>query len=62
MNMYWLRRRLRSEIAGLKCVLGNKKSKKIIKLTYVIYETVRVVYNPWYLASLANRHILKNLI
>ena len=62
MDMYWLRRRLRSEIAGLKCVIGNKKSKKIIKLSYVVYETARVWYNPLYLATLAHRHIFKNLI
>ena len=62
MNMFWIRRRLRSEIAGLKYVLGNEKSKKIIKLSYVAYQVSRVCYNPWYLASLANRHIIKNLI
>jgi len=62
MDMYWLRRRLRSEIQGLKCVIGNKKSKKIIKLSYVAYQVSRVIYNPYYLATLAHRHIFKNLI
>ena len=62
MNLFWLKRRLRSEVKGLKYVLGNEKSKKIIKLTYVAYEAARVCYNPWYLANLAHRHILKNLI
>ena len=62
MNMNWLRRRIRSEIQGLKYVLGNKKSKKIIKLSYVVYETVRVIYNPWYMLSLTNRHIIKKLL
>ena len=62
MNLFWLRRRIRQEVVGLKCVIGNEKSKKIIKLSYVAYQVSRVCYNPWYLASLAHNHILKNLI
>ena len=62
MNFYWLRRRLRQEVKGLKYVLGNEKSKEIIKLSYVAYQVSRVIYNPYYLATLAHRHILKNLI
>ena len=62
MNMYWLKRRIRSEIAGLKYVIGNKKSKKIIKLTYVVYQVSRVCYNPFYLIQISKGLILKNLI
>ena len=58
MNLYWLRRRLRSEVAGLKYVIGNEKSKEIIKLSYVVYETVRIIYNPWYMLSIAKRNII----
>ena len=56
--MYWLRRRLRSEIAGLKYVIGNDKSKKIIKLSYVAYQVSRVFYNPWYMFEIAKRNII----
>jgi len=62
MNLYWLKRRLRSEVAGLKYVIGNKKSKKIIKLAYVAYEIGRVCYNPFYLLELSKGYIVKNLI
>ena len=62
MNIYWLRRRLRSEIAGLKYVIGNDKSKKIIKLSYVAYQVSRVCYNPFYLLEISRGFILKNLI
>ena len=62
MNFYWLRRRLRQEVKGLKYVLGNEKSKEIIKLSYVAYQVSRVIYNPYYLATLAHNHIFKNLI
>ena len=62
MNLYWLKRRLRSEVAGLKYVIGNKKSKKIIRLTYIAYETARVIYNPFYLLELSKGYIVKNLI
>tara|TARA_R110000737_G_scaffold333351_2_gene350965 strand:+ start:462 stop:647 length:186 start_codon:yes stop_codon:yes gene_type:complete len=58
MNLFWLRRRLRSEIQGLKYVLGNEKSKEIIKLSYVVYETVRIIYNPWYMLNIAKRNII----
>ena len=58
MNMYWLRRRLRQEIQGLKYVIGNEKSKEIIKLSYVVYETVRIIYNPWYMLNIAKRNII----
>ena len=62
MNLYWLKRRLRSEVKGLKYIVGNKKSKKIIKLAYVAYEVGRVCYNPFYLLELSKGYILKNLI
>tara|TARA_R110000787_G_scaffold219055_1_gene327787 strand:- start:1367 stop:1555 length:189 start_codon:yes stop_codon:yes gene_type:complete len=62
MNLFWLRRRLRSEIQGLKYVLGNEKSKEIIKLSYVAYQVSRVIYNPYYLLDLSKGYIFKNLI
>ena len=62
MSLYWLKRRLRSEVKGLKYVIGNKKSKKIIKLAYVAYEVARVCYNPFYLLELSKGYIVKNLI
>ena len=62
MNFYWLRRRLRQEVKGLKYVLGNEKSKEIIKLSYVAYQVSRVIYNPYYLLDLSKGYIFKNLI
>ena len=62
MNFYWLRRRIRQEVVGLKCVIGNEKSKKIIKLSYVAYQVSRVIYNPYYLLDLSKGFIFKNLI
>ena len=49
MNMFWrAKRRLRQEIKGLKYVIGQAQSQRIIKL----------VYNPWYLLEIARRNIM----
>ena len=62
MNLYWWKRRIRQEVAGLKYVIGNEKSKKIIKLSFVAYQVSRVIYNPYYLLDLSKGYIFKNLI
>ena len=56
------RRRLRNEIKGLKYIIGYRRSRKIIKLSFVAYHVGKVFYNPWYLIDIAKKEILKNLI
>lgn len=59
MNMFWrAKRRLRQEVKGLKYVIGQAQSKRIIKLSYVTYEVSKIVYNPWYLLEIARRNIM----
>ena len=59
MNMFWrAKRRIRQEVKGLKYVIGQAQSQRIIKLSYVTYEVSKIVYNPWYLLEIARRNIM----
>jgi hypothetical protein len=48
-NYYRLKRRLKSEWSGFKCLMGKKTTKIAIKTLYIAYEITRICYNPWYM-------------
>tara|TARA_R110000782_G_C14524284_1_gene381483 strand:- start:216 stop:410 length:195 start_codon:yes stop_codon:yes gene_type:complete len=52
------KRRIKQEWKGLKYMFKSEEGKKIIKTTYYISQTVKVIYNPWYLLDIIFRHKL----
>tara|TARA_R110000824_G_scaffold128814_2_gene289916 strand:+ start:9951 stop:10145 length:195 start_codon:yes stop_codon:yes gene_type:complete len=56
------KRRLKQEWKGLKYIFSSDEGKKIIKTTYIMVESIKVIYNPWYLFDIIFRHkLIKNL-
>ena len=46
------KRRLKQEWKGLKYIFSSEEGKQVIKVSYVVYETTRVLYNPWRLIDI----------
>jgi len=60
-RFFRLKRRLKQEWRGLKYIFSSEEGKQVIKVSYVVYETTRVIYNPWRLIDiLFFRKLLKN--
>lgn len=58
------KRRLKSEWRGLKSLLRKKSTKRLLKVSYVLYEVSRVIYNPFRILDLIfinQNKLLKNL-
>ena len=56
------KKRLKQEWRGLKYMFRSEEGKKIIKTTYIITESIKVIYNPWYVLDLIFRHkLIKNM-
>jgi len=53
---YRLKRRLRNEWNGFKCIVGIKTTKVAIKSITVAYEITKIIYNPWYILE----YVFKN--
>ena len=63
MNMFFRsKRRLKQEIKGIKYLMSGKKTLKVIKTTYILYQVSKVCYNPFYLICIGTNLIKKNLI
>ena len=59
MNMFYrTKRRLRNEFKGLRYLMSGEKTQKAIKSASVVYEVVKVIYNPFYFLDLSRRLIL----
>ena len=59
MSIFWkAKRRLRNEFKGLKYLMSGKKTQQAIKSASVVYEVVKVMYNPFYFLDLSRRLIL----
>ena len=46
------KRRLKQEWKGLKYIFSSEEGKQVIRVSYILYETSRVIYNPWRLLDI----------
>ena len=59
MNMFYrAKRRLKQEFRGIKYLMSGEKTQKALKSASVVYEVVKVMYNPFYFLDLSRRLIL----
>ena len=59
MNMFWkAKRRLRNEFKGLKYLMSGEKTQTALKSASVVYEAIKIMYNPFYVLDLSRRLIL----
>ena len=57
--MFWkAKRRLRNEFKGLKYLMSGEKTQTALKSASVVYEAVKIMYNPFYVLDLSRRLIL----
>ena len=61
-KLHRAKNRLKQEWKCLKYMFKSEEGKKIIKTTYFISESIKVVYNPWYILDIIFRHkLIKNI-
>tara|TARA_B110000971_G_C19841687_1_gene422824 strand:+ start:291 stop:476 length:186 start_codon:yes stop_codon:yes gene_type:complete len=59
MNIFWkAKRRLRNEFKGLKYLMSGEKTQTALKSASVVYEAIKIMYNPFYVLDLSRRLIL----
>ena len=59
MNMFYrAKRRLKQEFKGIKYLASGDRTQSVLKSASVIYEVVKVIYNPFYFLDLSRRAIL----
>ena len=59
MQMFWkAKRRLRNEFKGLKYLMSGEKTQTALKSASVVYEAIKIMYNPFYVLDLSRRLIL----
>ena len=59
MNMFYrAKRRLKQEFRGLKYLMSGEKTQTALKSASVVYEAIKIIYNPFYILDLSRRLIL----
>ena len=59
MNMFYrAKRRLKQEFKGIKYLASGDRTQKVLKSASVVYEAVKIIYNPFYIIDLSRRLIL----
>lgn len=56
-KIYNFKKRMKQELKSIKTIFKNDKLK-IIKMSYIITESVKIIYNPWYILDLIYKHTL----
>ena len=55
---YRAKRRLKQEFKGIKYLASGDRTQKALKSVSVVYEAVKIIYNPFYIIDLSRRLIL----
>ena len=55
---YRAKRRLKQEVRGIKYIMSGDRTQKALKSASVVYEAVKIIYNPFYIIDLSRRLIL----
>lgn len=60
-KIFRLKRRLKEEWKGIKYIFSSEEGQQILRTSYIIYETSRVIYNPFRLLDIfVFRKLLKS--
>lgn len=62
MNLWKIKRRLEQEMRGVRVILGQRQTQKILRLTNIAYEVTRIAYNPFYLIEIGRRQLISYII
>jgi hypothetical protein len=62
MNFQYYRRGYRKFKEHFKYAVKTKEGRKIIKISVLVHDITRVIYNPFYLIDITRRMALQNIM